>query len=249
MKVSQYIPQALTFLGLTEGEAALYVKILNNPGISIPELKKLTGYSTAGVYKIVNALSDRGFVHASESTPSVFTATPLGTIAQKFAAQGRKLERVASKLADISKLTKIPLETDIYESDDLTNYYLNIPYKIDDFIWCVGSFDAVMAFLGQDTEKEFIKNRVKRGMRADAIIFDKSDKSKDLAQRDILEKRETKFIQCGEYPLEFSYLFGNTHLNFYRDSEGKLKVLRTDSPEFARAKLMQYQAMWNSTAQ
>jgi len=47
--------------------------------------------------------------------------------------------------------------------------------------------------------------------------------------------------------MEFSCLYGDNYLNFYKDAEGKVKVLRSQAPDLARAKLIQYQMLWNST--
>jgi sugar-specific transcriptional regulator TrmB len=247
MKVNQYIRQSLTRLGLSDGEADIYLKLLKNPPLSVSDLKVNTCYSLSGLYKIINSLVDKGLVVTSGSLPCVFAPLPLNEIAKKLSNEGRKLERISSKLADIGKLTKVPVETEIFEGNSLIDYYLNLPHKIDDFLWCVGSFDSVIHFFGPEVEKDFIKSRVKRGKHADALVFDKSSRSEDLARRDILEKRETKFIKHGDYPLEFSYLFGDTYLNCYKDSDGKVKFLKVESPDFARARLIQYQTLWNST--
>lgn len=248
MRLNRYLRNSLETLGLTTGEALVYLKILQKPGVNISAIKPLCGYSTAGIYKIINFLIDKKFITAA-GKPATYTAISLSSIADRFAAQGRRLARISGKLKSINGFEKISLETEVFNGDNLTDFYLNIPYKIDDFIWCVGSFTACVTFMGQEVEKDFIKSRVKRGMSANAIIFDKSVKSIELAGRDRLEKRETKFIQRGEYPLEFSCLFGSNYLNFYRDADGKINVIKTESPDFARARLIQYQTIWNSTAQ
>ena len=248
MNLQKYLKQALRDFGLSDGEAKLYLTILKYPQIEAAQLKEKTPYSMAGIYKMLHALSDKGFVNPSQdNSPIKFTATPLDKTANKFATQGRKLQRISAKLSELSRLSEIPTETEIFDENDLTDFYLNIPSKINDFIWCVGSFEAVMKFFGPTIEKEFIGGRIKKGITADAIIFDNSKFSEELAGRDIKEKRETRIISHQNYPLEFDYLFGDTILNFYKDPEDKIKILKTESPDIAKAKLIQYQAIWNST--
>jgi len=248
MKVSSYIKQALVLFGLTEGEVKVYLTFLQDGVMDAATIKQKTRLSTAGVYKITESLISKGFIsYVDGSYPLSYISVPLHEISRKFANQGRKMSRIADKFSELGRLSTIPVETDIYEGNSLTDYYLNIPYKIDDAIWCVGSFGACVGFMGKDTEKTFIKTRIKKGGQASAIIFDETDLSRELAGRDRLEKRETKFIHNGEYPMEFSYLFGNSYLNFYKDAENKIKVLKIDSPELAKAKLIQYQMLWNST--
>lgn len=248
MNLKTYIQRALTDFGLSEGEAKLYMTILSCPEIEAAELKEKTPYSMAGVYKMLHSLSDKGFITPSEQNcPIKFTAIPLDKTAKKFANQGRKLQRISGKLSELSKLNEIPTETEIFEEGELTDFYLNIPKKTEDFIWCVGSFEAVMKFFGPQIEKEFIGGRIKKGTNADAIIFDDSEFSQELAGRDAREKRDTRIISHKNYPLEFEYLFGDNLLSFYKDPEGQIKVLKTESPDLARAKLIQYQTIWNST--
>lgn len=248
MNIQSYIKQALNVFGLTEGEIRVYFALLQKGAMDVSLIKSETKYSTAGVYKIVNSLVEKGFVLPVEKSLSQnFVAVPLGNIGKKFAVHGRKMNRIADKFLELGKLSGISAETEVYEGDSLTDYYLDIPYKIDDTIWCVGSFEACVGFMGDEIEKTFIKTRVKKGHNATAIIFDENDRSRELSSRDKLEKRETKFINNGEYPMEFSCLYGDNYLNFYKDAEGKVKVLRSQAPDLARAKLIQYQMLWNST--
>jgi sugar-specific transcriptional regulator TrmB len=248
MNIQNYLKQALNIFGLTEGETKVYFVLLQKGAMDVSLIKVEVKYSTAGVYKIVNSLVEKGFVFPIEkSVPINFMAVPLSSVSKKFAVQGRKMSRIADKFSELGRLSKISAETEIYEGDSLTDYYLDIPYKIEDTIWCVGSFGACVSFMGPEVEKTFIKTRVKKGHHATAIIFDETDQSRDLFGRDKLEKRETKFIHNGEYPMEFSCLYGDNYLNFYKDAEGKIKILRSKSPDLAKAKLIQYQMMWNST--
>lgn len=247
MKVNYYLQQSLGNLGLSEGESIIYLQILNNPGLNAAYLKQATPFSMAGIYKILRSLSDKGFIISSKESPFTYTAISMEQLGRKLAAKGRKLQRISDKLNELSRLSKMPEDVEVYNYSNLIDFYLSLPSKIDDFIWCVGSFEAVMNFFGPEVEKDFIRSRSKKGARADALIFDNSEYSKTLAGRDAQEKRETRIISCGDYPLEFTYLFGDTFLNFYKDSDGKIKVLKSESPEIARAKLLQYQILWNST--
>lgn len=238
----------MVLFGLTSGEVSVYLIFLQDGTLDAAMVRQKTHLSSAGVYKIIESLITKGFIsYVQGSYPLSYIAVPLNEISKEFANKGRKMSRISDKFSELGKLSQIPVETEIFEGNSLTDYYLNIPYKIDDSIWCVGSFGAVMNFFGPEIENDFIKTRIKKGHNASALIFDETDVSRDLSTRDRLERRETKFIQNGDYPMEFSYLYGNSFLNFYKDSENKIKVLKIDSPDLAKAKLIQYQMLWNST--
>lgn len=247
MQIYQYIKDKLIENGFSEGEALVFVKLLCFPDSTADFLKKQTGLSSAGVYKILGELRDKGLVVANGSNPANYQAVDIDFLADTFEKTGRKMQRIAGKLKGLTGLVNSPFKAKIFENEDLNDEYLNITRQIDDFIWCVGSFEAVVNFFGENVEKEFIQKRCKKGVFADAIIFDNSNYSKNLAGRDKGEKRETKFIKIKNYPLNFEYLFGDTYLNFHKDCEGRLQMIKARSKDLARAKLLQYQALWNST--
>lgn len=247
MQIYQYIEGKLIENGFSEGEALVFVKMLCFPGATADLLKKQTGLSSAGVYKILGILKDKGLVIVTDSNPATYQAVDINFLANTFEKAGRKMQRIAGNLKSLTELARSPFKAEIFENEDLNNEYLNITRQINDFIWCVGSFEAVVNFFGENVEKEFIQKRCKKGVFADAIIFDDSNYSKNLAGRDKGEKRETKFIKIKNYPLNFEYLFGDTYLNFHRDNDGRLQMIKADSKDLTRAKLLQYQALWNST--
>ena len=147
MNIDQYIENSLSELGLSQGEATLYLRILQTNGYADASfLTKATKYSSAGIYKLIDSLIDKGFIIPSQNRPTIYTAIPLDQISKKFAVKGRKFGRIANKFQELGVLSNKPKETNIYEENDLNDFYLNIPYKIDDFIWCVGSFEAVVHY-------------------------------------------------------------------------------------------------------
>lgn len=250
MESKEYIKRSLIDFGLTEGEARVYLAMMDSFGADVSFIKGQTKYSNAGVYKIINSLLDKGFIELTQSTyPAKYFPVPLSKIAEKFVNKGRKLGRVAQKFRNLDRLQAIPDESaEIYEDASFTDFYLDMPYKMDDgFLCCIGSFIAVKNFLGIDTEKEFINKRVKKGIQCDALIFDDNDESRKIAGTDKSKKRDSRFITGYDYPEEFTYVFGDTTVTFYRDADGKVKILKTDSPQLARAKLLQYQMLWKST--
>ncbi len=249
MNIKYYIQKSLIELGLSEGESQVYFEVLKKPGIDANFLQRQKKYSSAGIYKILNLLVDKGILIAVKSARAcVYFPVPLIEISKRLLSKGKKIERISEKLKELHRLNNLSEEVEIYENENFVNYYLNLPYKMDDFTWCVGSFDAVKNFLGVDIEKEFINKRVKKGIHCDALIFDDSKDAREIAGTDKRMKRETKFIENYNYPLEFSYLFSDNYLTFYRDYKGKVKVLEANAPDLARAKLIQYQIIWNSTA-
>ena len=246
VRLRTYLKNALSALDLTEAQATVYLCILENPEIDIAVLKSKTKYGFAWLYRVVNELIEKGFIEASRF-PYTLSAVSLNNVANKISTKGRLLQRMGEKLISLGKMTTISPESEIFDEDDLINCYLDISYKIEDFLWCVGAHAAVMSFIGPEVEKEFIKNRIRRGKHADALIFDPVGKALELAKRDKLEKRETKYFHRGEYPLEFTYLHGDTSLHFFKDSDEKVKVIKTTSPTLARAQHILYQTLWNSS--
>lgn len=246
MQLKEYLQNSFGDLGLSSEAAKVYYCILNAEGrADASYIKKQTGFSTATTYRILELLIEKGFIVSSiKRKPAVFTAIPLPELAGKFEARGRKFSRISSKLKELGALQKVPEDTELYMPEEVQNYYVDIAGRIDDFIWCVGSFKAVIETVGYDTEKDFIRTRVRGGHKSYSILFDDWDDARELASRDNLEKRETKFVINKNFPTQFTYLYGDTVVDFYKDAEGKVKVLKIDSPQRARAQLFQNQILW-----
>ncbi len=247
MNIQSYIQKSLSELGLSFGEATVYFYILMKQNLDAFELKKLTRLSLAGVYKILNSLINGEFIRAVKNGRGmVYSAVPLNTIASKFAVKGRKMARTSDKFKELSKLQNLDSATEVLEENSLTDYYLNIPYKLDDFIFCVGSYEACVTFMGEGVEREFVRTRAHHGKSASAIIFDDSRYTRDLVKRNAKEKRETKVIPNESYPNEFNYIFSDKFLTFYKDAEGKVKILEVKSPHVASSQMAQFRALWKA---
>jgi sugar-specific transcriptional regulator TrmB len=248
MEIHEYIKKALFTLGLSENEIKVYLEILQNPYSDAIFLKNNTKLSKACVYKMIGLLFDKNIIKIkNDHSIATYKAIPVSKIGKKLSSKGRQLERIGIKLQEISPNNDLNEQIEIINYDENRDYYLEIANKAKDFIWCVGSYKAGEIFNGKTLENEFIKYRVKRGVHADAIIFDNYTESAALAKRDKLEKRETKLIFQHNYPLEFTYLFGDTCASFYKDDKDKIKVMKISSPAYAKAKLMQFQNLWQST--
>jgi sugar-specific transcriptional regulator TrmB len=248
MDLKEYLQNSFTDLELCPEAAKVYFCILQAEGkADASYIKKQIRHSNATTYRMLEKLIEKGFVlSSSNKKPATFTAVPLANLANKFEAKGRKFSHIANKLKELSTIEKAPEGTKLYTPDSLKDFYLEIPYKIDDFTWCVGSFNAVMDIVGLETEKDFIKIRSKRGCKSYSIVFDDSRYSRELAERDNLEKRETRFILQKNYPTAFGFLFGDTIMEFSKGNDGKVKILKIDSPQLARAKLIQNQVLWKA---
>lgn len=236
-------------LGLSENETRMYVAILENPHCDALFLKEKMKLSKACVYKILRQLFDKGFVERNDQLSlGTHKVMPLSKIGMKLSSHGRKLERIGQAFQGLHEEHCLNDRTEIREYDEQKDYYLEIAEKAKDFIWCVGSYKAGEIFNGRDLEVEFIKRRLKKGAHANAIIFDNFIESKELAQRDNLEKRSTRFIAQNYYPREFTYLFEDTCAHFFEDKGGKVKIIEIISPAYAKAKLMQFQKIWESSS-
>ena len=248
MDLKEYLQNSFTDLELCPEAARVYSCILQAEGkADASYIKKQIHHSTATTYRMLEKLINKGFILSSKNKkPATFTAIPLTRLANKFEAKGRKFNHISNKLKELSTLEKAPEGTKLYMSDSLKDFYLEIPYKIDDFIWCAGHSKAPFEIVGVETEKDFIRTRSKRGCKSYSIIFDESDYAKELIRKDILEKRETKILPIKNYPMQVSFLFGNTIIEIYKNNEGVAKILKIESPQLAKSRLMQNQVLWKA---
>ena len=98
MNIRNYIQNSLANLNLTKGEARLYVDILQSNGqADTHDLIRISKYSPAGVYKLLDSLIEKGFILRNDKVrPAKYIALPLQNVAKKIATKGRRLTRVAA---------------------------------------------------------------------------------------------------------------------------------------------------------
>ncbi|MDD3861595.1 MAG: helix-turn-helix domain-containing protein [Candidatus Gracilibacteria bacterium] len=106
MELNKYIQNALTEFGLTEGEALLYIIILQTNGYAdATYLQRAAKYSSAGTYKILNSLINKGFIFPNESRPVSYTAVSLDEISKK---SPQKVENFAEQLENLLNFQNCP---------------------------------------------------------------------------------------------------------------------------------------------
>ena len=175
MRVNDYIFQSLVSLGLSDREAELYLFLLKNSSKTVSELVHKKRLSSAGAYKIIHSLLDKKMIELEEDKkPFRFKAISLEKLTKRFERQGRQWQRRSQQLKQLSYLDKLPESSEFIKEDDMSDFYLKILSKTSDFMGFMAKYEAIVGLMGQDLTDAFIKDRVRKGIRADGILFERS---------------------------------------------------------------------------
>ncbi|MFA4815446.1 MAG: helix-turn-helix domain-containing protein [Candidatus Gracilibacteria bacterium] len=248
MRVTDYIFQSLIALGLTDREAAVYLFLLKKSPLTASELAYKKGLSIAGAYKIIHSLLEKKMIELEENKrPFRFKTTSLQKLTKYFEKQGRQWYRRSQQIKQLSHLEQLPEKSEFIVENELSDFYLKLLSETPDFMGFMATYEAIVDIIGKNLENAFVQERIKKGFRAEGVMFQKTPLSEELCKRNWREKREFRYFPIKNYPCEFTYVYGDKVASFSRSDEGKVEVVNIHSPSLARARLMQIQAMWNST--
>lgn len=213
-KIMRNLHQALTELGLSKQEIALYSLSLSTGPASIVSLGKTLGISRPNIYKLIRGLEEHGLAefsthkkrgrHLVVASPTVITEL----LTQKKKQLSKLDESVNSVLPDLLALYRqgdLPTKIKIFEGkDQYRQVFMNILNEAKDTICHFGSADAFIGLISWQTEREFIVGRLKKNISLKALLLPGPDQE-TLKQNDKKELRETR-IFIGEKPFVSSFL-------------------------------------------
>ena len=200
MELKKKVLELLHRIGLSEKEAQLYLKIYNNPKLTISELKKLCGFSTATTYRVFENLKDKKLITSSpENWRKNVEAVSLRTIAEKLGRESLKLRKTEYELRKLENLMQLSSFQTTEEPIEILNDQNQITehcYKLLNADWshitCYGSSQKAYEVPGQTAMHDFVNMRVRRGKTIDAIFTELGDSTKELLKNNQLELRNGK---------------------------------------------------------
>lgn len=217
-KVNDALYSSLRELGLTDGEARLYVASLSHGPSSITELARALGASRPNVYKLIYGLERHGLVRFSERKKysKVFSVVSPTVVLEKVREKGMKLKRqdesIARALPDLLALHhqgRAPTSVQVFEGrDQFLKLFWQVLEEEDKESLFFGAVQNFIRFISWGEEKEWIVARMKKGIRIRALLLPSED-AYVLQKADKQEMRETRILKDME-SFETSYqLFAN----------------------------------------
>ena len=188
--------------GLTEEEVAVFISVFKNPNNSIYFYTKQTKLPKDKVYKIVQALNQKGLITLQGERTKKLNIGSLDNLEKKLDSETRKLTRVANELKQIKNFLPALKNSDncIFETFSFEEYgekFIDLTYyKNWNTILGYGDFEYLIDQIGISPDQTFVKRRVKKGAKCLPIIANPKQYCLEyILGRDQNELRRTKTIQ------------------------------------------------------
>lgn len=217
-KLSEILRTPLQELGLNDQESHLYVVSLSLGPSPIAVLAKHLGMARPNVYKLIAGLEKQGLARFSEKkkfTRNFIVESPTRLLElhrEKQRAIAQTDERLTSFMPDLLALHQqgeLPTNIKIIQGpDQFLKLFFQIIEEENKESCYFGSAQDFIGLISWPQEKEWIAQRMKKGMRIKALLLPSED-ANTLRSSDPKELRETRIIK-NDKPFTSSFqLFAN----------------------------------------
>ncbi len=194
---------SLQELGLSEAQCDLYITSLSLGPTTIAKLAKALSMARPNVYKVIEELESHGLAKFSQRKKfsHTFVVEPPTVLLEKIHQKREKVSQLGhtlrSAMPDMLALYSQgdrPTQIRVLEGQE---QYLRLHHTIldetKDVMHFFGSAADFITFTSWDEERRFIKSRLRRGIRINALVLP-SDDAETLRSTDAKELRETRIL-------------------------------------------------------
>lgn len=213
-KVKSDLYTSLKELGLTDSEANLYTTSLSLGPATIVSLADHLNIPRPNVYKVIAGLETYGLAKFSERKKfaRTFVVEPPTVVLQKLREKRTTVAHLDQSLVALMPdllaqyhQGEAPTKVKIYQGQDQwMDLFFQILDETTDPISFFGSADAFIEMISWETEQEWIKERVKRGIPINVLLVPGKD-AQTLKETDESQMRTTRLFH-GKTPFVTGFM-------------------------------------------
>lgn len=214
VEVKKNLHISLKELGLLDSEANLYTTSLALGPATIASLAEHLGISRPNVYKAISGLEKHGLAKYSDRKryTRTFMVEPPTVVLEKLRQRRETMsdldQTLVSAMPDLLAhyhQGETPTKIKIFKGkDQWMKIFFQILDEAKDKIQFFGSADAFIELIGWDTELEWIKERMRKGIHIDVLLTPGKDATK-LKETDTEGMRTTRIFN-GSIPFVTGFM-------------------------------------------
>jgi len=202
MDLIRKLKKLLSGSGLSEEEIQFYITVLKHSNCSIFDISKKAKLSKDKAYLIYESLKDKKLVDdVKAGAISKIKALPFDSYIQSLQSKSRSLYRTADNLKELGSILPILDFSDkkgifkTFQNDEAAEKFIDMSYCKGDEILFYGEYDDILKKFGEECDKEFLKNRLKKGKKCYPVVANPDKYTWDnLVSNDNHELRQTKVL-------------------------------------------------------
>ena len=213
-EMKQNLYTSLKELGLTESEANLYTTSLTLGPSTITALADHLNMPRPNVYKVIAGLEQHGLAKFSERkkhTRTFMVEPPtavLERLREKREAVANLDHTLVGAMPDLLAMYhqgETPTKVKIFQGEDQwMKLFFQVIDEAKDTVSFFGSADAFIDMISWETEKQWIKKRVKKGIHINVLLTPGKD-AQTLKETDEGQMRTTRFFH-GKIPFVTGFM-------------------------------------------
>jgi len=254
MNINQRILQLLERTGLTPTEAKFYLVAHLNPKFPIKEIQKKAGLSKTSAYRAFENLRELGLLTSSqENWRKNVQSVSLKTFAERLAKEQRRLRKVELELKSIGNLMGLTAFSHLEEPLQIITDRNKIQEKAftlfagnwDHFL-CYGSAERLIDVIGNQEEREWVKQRSKKGRTVDCWITEIGNYAHDFMPNNDKEYRNVKINIEKENQDYMTYVIGDEVITWHKDKELGNRAIIIKDPLIVRMQENMFKRIWKT---
>ncbi len=239
---------SLRGIGLSKNEAVVYLAVLELGQASIWEIAKKSGIKRPTCYVLLEELAFKGY--ASNSNDGKRVLYSVSSPKQLLQAVERRQERFVKSLAQLegvaSKSPQKPIVR-LYEgvSGVVEAYNLSLEQPKGQEILIYGTAQVQISY--EEFITDYLKNRVKKGIMARAILPD-NELNRQVLGQDKEQLRQTRFLPQDKFdPATEINVFSDT-ITYIAHSESEPFGTVIESASLAALEKQRFELLWGLAA-
>ncbi len=253
MKIKNRVIQLLEQIGLTRSEAIFYLTVNQYPKLTIREIQEKSGISKTSSYRIFENLKVLGLLTSSKDNwRKNVEVVSINSLANKLAKEQRKLRKTELELKKLENLMNIgfiseyqdPIDI-LVDQNKIEEQCDKILYKPWDHMACYGSAERLLDIM-EESERNFLKMRTKKGKSVDAVITEIGDYAKEFMPNNDKHLRNMKLCIDENHQSYMAYIYDNEVTIWHKDEELGNRAIVIRDPVMVKMHENIFKSFWSS---
>lgn len=239
------IKQILEQFGLEGRKADVYLASLELGSATVIEIAKKASIKRTTCYDILQDLMGNGLVYeTTKGKKRLFIADDPEKIQKKMQEKEKLFSDILPQLKSLHNVSGVKPKIFFYEGlEGVRDMYDDILKYSGEFV-AFGSEDVVR-ILGEQWTEDYIKRRVKKGIRVRAILPRTEYLEKSIQGRDQAHLRATKLVDIKKYPFSIEIdMYGHSRVALLSSKEALGVII--ESTEIYRTMKLVFELIWDN---
>lgn len=214
------IREILEQFGLEGKKADVYLSALELGGASVIEISNKSKVKRTTCYDILFELIKEGLIlETAKGNKKLFIGEDPEKIAKNLVRKEEKFNEIFSQLKSFNNVRSIKPKIRFYEGvKGIREVYLDTLKYSDEFL-AFGSED-ILKTVGNEWMEDFIRRRIRKGIRVRAILPMTEYTREKLLYRDEKQLRSVKLIEAKNFPFTIEVdIYGESKISFISAKE------------------------------